>query len=37
MVVILKEYEDLFPKSFSEIKGIAGSLGESKIQLKEGP
>jgi hypothetical protein len=30
----LREYEDLFPKTFSEIKGIKGDIGEMKIELK---
>jgi hypothetical protein len=30
----LKEYGDLFPKGFIEMKGIDGSLGEMKIQMK---
>jgi hypothetical protein len=34
VVDLLKEYEDLFPRSFSEMKGIAGLLGAMKIQLK---
>jgi hypothetical protein len=34
VVDLLKEYEDLFPRSFLEMKGIAGSLREMKIQLK---
>jgi hypothetical protein len=31
---LLQEYEDLFPKIFSELKGIKGDLGEMKIELK---
>jgi hypothetical protein len=31
---LLREYEDLFPKIFSELKGIKGDLGEMKIELK---
>jgi hypothetical protein len=31
---MLQEYEDLFPKSFSELKGIKGDLGEMNIELK---
>jgi hypothetical protein len=31
---LLWEYEDLFPKSFLELKGIEGDLGEMKIDLK---
>ena len=31
---LLKEYGDLFPKIFSNMKGIVGSLGEMKFQLK---
>ena len=33
---LLQEYEDLFPKTFSEIKGIKGAMGEMKIELKPG-
>jgi len=33
VVDFLKEYEDLFPRRFSKIKGIVGSLGKMKIQL----
>jgi hypothetical protein len=33
---LLREYEDLFPKTFSEIKGIQGGLGEMEIELKPG-
>jgi hypothetical protein len=32
----LQEYEDLFPKTFSELKGIKGVMGEMKIELKLG-
>jgi len=31
---MLREYEDLFPKIFSELKGIKGDLGEMWIKLK---
>ena len=31
---LLREYEDLFPKTFSKLKGIKGSMGEMKIKLK---
>jgi hypothetical protein len=31
---LLSEYEELFPKTFSETKGIKGSMGEMKIDLK---
>ena len=31
---LLHEFEDLFPKNFSEMKGILGDLGEMKIPLK---
>jgi hypothetical protein len=34
VVDLLKEYEDLFPWSFLEMKGITRSLGAMKIQLK---
>jgi hypothetical protein len=30
----LQEYKDLFPKTFSEMKGIKGTMGEMKIKLK---
>jgi hypothetical protein len=33
---LLQEYEDLFPKKFSELKGIKGFMGEMKIELKLG-
>jgi hypothetical protein len=33
---LLREYQDLFPTTFSEMKGIAGDLGEMKIPLKPG-
>jgi hypothetical protein len=33
---LLREYEDLFPKMFSELKGIKGAMGEMKIELKPG-
>jgi hypothetical protein len=32
----LREYEDLFPKTFSELNGIKGVMGEIKIELKPG-
>ena len=31
---ILREYQDIFPNSFSDMKGIARELGEIKIPLK---
>jgi hypothetical protein len=31
---LLHEYQDLFPTTFSEMKGIVGELGEMKIPLK---
>ena len=34
IVDLLKEYQDLFPNSFSEMKGIERELGEMKIPLK---
>jgi hypothetical protein len=34
VVDLLQEYQDLFPTTFSEMKGIAGDLGEMKIPLK---
>jgi hypothetical protein len=33
---LLQEYEDLFPKIFSKLKGIKGYLGEMKIKLNPG-
>jgi len=33
---LLREYQDLFPTTFSEIKGINGDLGEMNIPLKLG-
>jgi len=33
-VALLKEYVDLFPQNFTEIKGIKGELGEMRIELK---
>jgi len=31
---LLHEYQDLFPSKFTEMKGIAGELGEMMIPLK---
>jgi hypothetical protein len=31
---LLRKYSDLFPTTFTEMKGIAGELGEMKIPLK---
>jgi hypothetical protein len=31
---LLREYNDLFPTTFIEMKGIVGELGEMKIPLK---
>jgi hypothetical protein len=31
---LLQEYEDLFPKIFSELKGIKGDLGEMRMVFK---
>jgi len=31
---LLYEYQDLFPTTFSKMKGIAGDVGEMKIPLK---
>jgi hypothetical protein len=33
---VLQEYEGLFPKTFSKLKGIKGTMGEMKIELKTG-
>jgi hypothetical protein len=32
----LWEYEDLFPKTFSELKGFKGAMGEMKTERKPG-
>jgi hypothetical protein len=32
--ILLWEYEDLFQKTFLELKGIKGSMGEMNIKLK---
>jgi hypothetical protein len=32
--ILLREYEDLFPKMFSEMKGMKGAMGEMNIKLK---
>jgi hypothetical protein len=32
----LQEYENLFPKTFSKLKGIKGAMGEIKIELNLG-
>jgi hypothetical protein len=34
VVDFLKEYEDMFPRIFSKMKEIVGSLEEMKIHLK---
>jgi len=31
---LLREYENLFPKTLSELKGIKGATGKMKIKLK---
>jgi hypothetical protein len=31
---LLREYQDIFLTTFSEMKGITGELGEMKIPLK---
>ena len=31
---LLHKYSDLFPTTFTEMKGIAGELGEMKIPLR---
>jgi hypothetical protein len=31
---LLREYSDMFPTTFTEMKGIEGELGEMKIPLK---
>ena len=33
---LLCEYNDLFPTTFTEMKGIEGELGEMKIPIKPG-
>jgi hypothetical protein len=37
IVELLHEYQDLFPSTFREMKGIVCELGEMKIHLKLGP
>jgi hypothetical protein len=32
---LLHEYNNLFPTTFIEMKGIAGEIGEMKIQLRD--
>jgi hypothetical protein len=34
IIELLREYNDLFPTTFTEMKGIAGELGEMKIPLR---
>jgi hypothetical protein len=34
IIDLLREYNDLFPTIFIEMKGIAGDIGEMKIPLK---
>jgi hypothetical protein len=34
IIDLLCEYVDIFPTTFSEMKGIVGELGEMKIPLK---
>jgi hypothetical protein len=36
IVELLHEYQDLLPKTFLEMKGIEGDLGEMNIPLKPG-
>jgi hypothetical protein len=33
---LLQEYQVLFPRTFSKLKGIKGVMGEMKIELKPG-
>jgi len=33
---LLHEYHDLFPNTFSKMKGIVGELGEMNISLQPG-
>ena len=34
LIELLSGYIDLFPTTFSEMKGVAGELGEMKIPLR---
>jgi hypothetical protein len=34
IIELLHEYNEMFPKIFTEMKGIAGELGEMKIPLR---
>lgn len=36
IVELLHEYADIFPHSFTEMKGMVGELGEKKIKLHFG-
>ena len=36
VVDLLREYQDLFPTKFEDMKGILGDLGVMRIPLKEG-
>jgi hypothetical protein len=34
IIELLREYNDLFPTTFSYMKGVAGELGEMNIHLR---
>jgi len=34
VIEVLREYQDLFPTKFYDVKGIVGDLGVMKIMLK---
>jgi hypothetical protein len=34
IIELLREYNDLFPTTFTEMKGTVGELGEMKIPLR---
>lgn len=36
VVALLKDYEDLFSKSLTNMKGVVRELGKTKIELKLG-
>jgi hypothetical protein len=34
IIELLHEYSDLFPSTYSEMKGVEGELGEMKVPLR---
>ncbi|KAH9290887.1 hypothetical protein KI387_035004, partial [Taxus chinensis] len=35
IIELLRDFQDLFPRGYHELKGVHESLGEMKIKLKE--